>query len=50
MYIFLRILLWIFVAWRCGDWRNWKNYQSTFLISFCLTLTLSLIEQGGQVQ
>lgn len=43
MYIIVRMLLWILAAWRWGDWRNWKNYQSTFLFVILLDLLYNFL-------
>ena len=31
MYLFLIVAIEVIIAWRLGDWRNWKKYQSTIL-------------------
>ena len=43
MYIIVRMLLWILAAWCWGDWRNWKNYQSTFLFVILLDLLYNFL-------
>ncbi|MBT2738349.1 CBO0543 family protein [Bacillus sp. ISL-7] len=43
MYIFVRMMLWILAAWRWGDWRNWKNYQSTNLFVIMLDLLYNFL-------
>ncbi|MCM3729793.1 hypothetical protein M3226_30135 [Neobacillus cucumis] len=43
MYIFVRMLLWVLAAWRWGDWRNWKEYQSTFLFVILLDLLYNFL-------
>ncbi|UUZ86433.1 hypothetical protein LJK88_25495 [Paenibacillus sp. P26] len=31
MFILLRAVLWVFILFRWGDWRNWRKYQSSIL-------------------
>ena len=31
MFILFRAVVWVFIAWRWGDWRNWHRYQATIL-------------------
>ncbi|MBT2657919.1 hypothetical protein J7E81_22200 [Bacillus sp. ISL-18] len=35
--------LWIFAAWRWGDWRNWRNYQSTLLFMIVFSLLYDVL-------
>ncbi|WP_339146758.1 MULTISPECIES: CBO0543 family protein [unclassified Sutcliffiella] len=43
MFMIIRIILWIFAAWRWGDWRNWKKYQSTILFFILLDLLYNFL-------
>ncbi|MGM0827674.1 MAG: CBO0543 family protein [Bacillota bacterium] len=43
MFLIIRSVLWILVAWRWGDWRNWKKYQSTILFFILLDLLYNFL-------
>lgn len=35
--------LWIFAAWRWGDWRNWEKYHSTMLYMVVFSLLYDVL-------
>jgi hypothetical protein len=43
MYTIVRMITWIPVTWRWGDWPHWKKYQSTILYVIMLDLLYNFL-------